>query len=171
MDKCFSFESHMAKDHSHPKIDLDEVDRRLVVKLMREGRATWADLAVELGLTAPAIAQRVRRLEERGVIRQFAAWVDPKVVAPVTAYVGIAYERPDRDRFSRVVEGLEAVQECSRVSGPDDYLLKVRCGSLEELDELVGVTLPKITGVTRVETTVVLSTVKDTPVLPVRASA
>ncbi|MEO6350085.1 MAG: AsnC family transcriptional regulator, partial [Candidatus Limnocylindrales bacterium] len=54
---------------------MDYIDVRIVDDLMRRGRATWADLAGKLGLTAPAIAQRVRRLEERGLIRGYAALV------------------------------------------------------------------------------------------------
>jgi len=145
---------------------LDELDRGLLYRLMRQGRATWADLAEELGLTAPAIAQRVRRLEERGVIKQFAAWVDAETLAPVAAYVAVRFDRPElRSRFRQEVQRLDAVQECCQLTGEDDYLLKVRCGSLRELEELVSTTLPRVPGVARTRTSVVLSTVKDTPVL------
>ena len=147
---------------------IDDIDRRLIARLMRDGRATWADLAVELGLTAPAIAQRVRRLEDRGVIRQFAAWVAPEAVAPVCAYVFVRFDQPERrDPFRRQVSELECVQEFSHLAGADDYLLKVRCGSLAELEHLVSITLPSIPGVSRTRSNVVLSTIKDTPVLPV----
>ena len=79
---------------------------------MRQGRATWADLADELGLTAPAIAQRVRRIEDRGVIQQFAAWVAPEAVAPVAAFVSLRCERSDgRDQLRRRLNELEQVQE------------------------------------------------------------
>ena len=134
---------------------------------MRNGRATWADLAVELGLTAPAIAQRVRRLEERGVIKQFAAWVAPDAVTPVSAIVAVQLDKQAaRDGFHRQAGALESVQECHHLAGPDDYVLKVRCGSLAELEQLVSATLAKIPGVVRTRTSVVLSTIKDTPVLP-----
>jgi Lrp/AsnC family leucine-responsive transcriptional regulator len=147
---------------------LDAVDRRLLSRLMRDGRASWADLAHDLQLTAPAIAQRVRRLQDRGVIRQFAAWVEPQIVAPVCAYVTVRFTGPDqRDAFHERIVGLDAVQECNHLAGVDDYLLKVRCGSLEELRVLVSDTLPRIPGVTRARASVVLSTIKDTPVLPV----
>ena len=158
----------MATELLNTKSELDEIDRRLLARLMRNGRATWADLAVELGLTAPAIAGRVRRLEERGVIRQFAAWVAAEAVAPVCAFLALRFERPDlRDDFHRQVGELECVQECAHLAGADNYLLKVRCVSLAELEQLVAVALPRIPGVARVRTSVVLSSVKDTPVLPV----
>ena len=147
---------------------LDDLDRRLLSRLMLQGRATWADLADELGLTAPAIATRVRRLEERGVIRQFAAWVAPEAVSPVCACVGVRFDQPDRrEEFHRRVSSLPAVQECHHLAGADDYLLKLRCGSLAELEQLVATVIQKIPGVRRTRTSVVLTTVKDTPVLPV----
>src|SRR4029450_857376 len=74
---------------------VDSVDRTILRTLMVDGRATWADLAVELGLTAPAIAQRVRRLQDRGLIRQFAALVAPDQFAPISAFVSVALTSPD----------------------------------------------------------------------------
>src|SRR5688500_8187765 len=98
--------------------ELDDLDRRLLARLMREGRATWADLADALGLTAPAIAQRVHRLSDRGVIRQFAAIVAPEAVAPVAAYVTLTIEGPDpREKLAQRVAALDAVQECARLAG------------------------------------------------------
>ena len=158
----------MAEDISNVNGELDDLDRRLLARLMREGRATWADLADALGLTAPAIAQRVHRLTDSGVIRQFAAIVAPEAVAPVTAYVTLTVERPDpREKLAQRVAALDAVQECVRLAGDADYLLKVRAMSLAELDELVGGVLGKIPGVVRTRTSVVLASVKDTPILPI----
>lgn len=149
------------------KDKLDELDRRLLHRLMRNGRATWADLAEDSGLTAPAIAQRVRRLEERGVIQQFAAWVAADTLLPVAAYVGVTLGGADHQEFREAVRALDFVQECSHVASSDDYVLKVRCASVSELEEAVTATLRRIQGVTRVTTTVILATVKATPVLPI----
>ena len=148
------------------KEDIDDIDRRLLNRLMRQGRATWADLAEELGLTAPAIAQRVRRLEDRGIIRQFAAWVAPEAVAPVSAYVSVALNGANHQPFREGVSALDSVQECSYLAGADEYLLKVRCRSLAELEHLVSHNLRHLPGVMRATPSVVLSTVKDSPVLP-----
>jgi len=146
---------------------LDELDQKLLARLMRQGRATWADLADELGVTAPAIAQRVRRLEDRGVIRQFAAWVAPEAVAPVTAWVAVRLDRADqREHFHQRALESDAIQECHRVTGDDDYLLKVRCASVAALDEFLSITLARWPGVGRTRASLVLATVKDTPVLP-----
>jgi Lrp/AsnC family leucine-responsive transcriptional regulator len=145
---------------------LDDVDRQILERLMREGRATWADLAEAVGLTAPAIAQRVHRLSERGVIKQFAAIVAAEVVAPVTAYVTLTVGRPERRaELARAIGALAAVQECVRLAGAEDYLLKVRAGSLADLDEVVAA-LGKLPGVVHVRASVVLANVKDSPIVP-----
>lgn len=102
------------------------------------------------------------------MIRQFAAWVDPDALAPVCAYVSVRFDAPGlRGRFWEEILKVGQVLECSRLAGDEDYLLKVRCGSLAELERLLGVTLAKLPGVARTRASVVLSTIKDTPVLPV----
>lgn len=140
---------------------------------MREGRTTWADLAQLLGLSAPAAAERVRRLEERGVIRGYSALVDPEAVGlGVTAFVAVALGSPEhRGRFLEGVGGMPEVQECHHVAGEDDYLLKVRCGTVRDLEGLVSDGIKGLAGVARTRTTVVLSTSKETVVLPVGSSS
>lgn len=149
------------------KETLDEVDRQLLHRLMRDGRATWADLAEASGLTPPAVAQRVRRLEARGVIQQFAAWVAADALLPVAAYVGVTLSGPEHQAFRRGVGELAFVQECSHLATSDEYLLKVRCASLPDLEQLVTAQLRRLKGVAKVTVAVVLATVKDSPVLPV----
>jgi Lrp/AsnC family leucine-responsive transcriptional regulator len=152
---------------SFPNNDIDETDLRLIEHLTRNGRATWADLAHDLGLTAPAIAQRVRRLEDRGIIRQFTAVIDPERIAPVGVFV-LARLRGGsvRDDFRTAVLALGAVQECHLLAGDDGYLLKARFRSFDELQRFVDVTLPALPGVEGTSTNIVLTTVKESPALP-----
>ena len=137
-------------------------------RLMLEGRSTWSELARLLGLSAPAAADRVRRLEERGVIRGYSAVVDPEAVGlGVTAFVAVTLERPEhRDGFLGWVDGAPEVQECHHVAGEGDYLLKVRCAAVRDLEAIVSEEIKGLHGVTSTRTTVVLSTRKETPVLP-----
>lgn len=145
--------------------DLDEIDFALLGVLMRRGRATWADLAEDLGLTAPAIAQRVRRLEDRGVIRQFAAWVAPEYVASVAGFLAVGVAERSTSTFRDAINRLEPVQECHQISGDADYMLKLRAASLPDLERVIQKirTLP---GVTSARSMVVFSTIKESPVLP-----
>ncbi len=138
---------------------------------MRDGRLSWADLGEALGLSAPAAAERVRRLRSDGVISGFTAKVDPERVGlGLTVYVAVRVGRPeDRPKLLSYAAERPEVQECHHVTGDDDYLLKIRCSGVRRLEtilseELKG-TIPSV--VTR--TTLVLSTVKDSSVLPIEA--
>jgi Lrp/AsnC family leucine-responsive transcriptional regulator len=144
------------------------LDSKILENLMGNGRMTFAELAGVLGLSAPAAAERVRRLEERGVIKGYAALVDPEQVGcGVTAFVSVALERPEhRDPFARMVTAKTEIQECHHVAGDFDFLLKMRCGTLRDLERLVGEVIKGLPGVVRTRTTIALSALKETPALP-----
>lgn len=146
----------------------DTIDSKLVEALMANGRISFADLAGLVGLSAPAVAERVRGLEYRGVIRGYAALGDPiQLGCPVTAFVAVALERPEhRAPFAELVRELPEVQECHHVAGDFDYMLKVRCAALLDLERIVGETIKGLAGVVRTRTTIALSAVKETPALP-----
>jgi Lrp/AsnC family leucine-responsive transcriptional regulator len=146
---------------------LTTLDSKAVQLLMHNGRATWADLAQQLGLSAPAAADRVHRLEARGIIRGYAALVDPEGAGyPLAAFVAVALDRPDRrNAFLKRIAALPEVAECHHVAGDDDYLLKVRCRSTRDLDRLLVESLKTIPGV-RTRTTVVLATAKESVMVP-----
>lgn len=149
-------------------MSLNNLDFKIIVQLMRQGRMTWAELAGILELSAPAAADRVRRLEERQVIRGYAALVDPEQVGcGLTAFVAVTLDRPEhRAAFIARVQTLPEIQECHHVTGEDDYLLKVRCGSTRALEQLISEGLKGLPGVFKTRTTIALSTLKETPVLP-----
>jgi Lrp/AsnC family leucine-responsive transcriptional regulator len=146
---------------------VDKVDLTLLGRLARDGRATWASLAAELGLTPPAIASRVRRLVRIGVIRQFAACIDPPALGAVTAFVDVVFAHADgHDHFRQSIAHLVAVQECHRVAGTSHYHLKVRTRSKEELEMLLNSALPKAAPHAAVHVSMVLSVIKESPVFP-----
>jgi len=146
---------------------VDALDLQLLGGLVRDGRASWVDLAMEVGLTPPAVAARVRRLEEAGVIRQFAALVSPASVDVITAFVELTFDSPEgHEEFRQTIGRLVAVQECHRVAGGAQYLLKVRARSTAEVDSLLATVLPKAAHGATVRATMVLSTVKESPVFP-----
>jgi len=147
---------------------LDETDSKIVQYLMMYGRATWAELASILDLSAPGSADRVRRLEERGIIKGYAALVDPESIGcRVTAFIAVTLERPEhRVEFLKRVHELPEIQECHHVAGDDDYLLKVRCLNTSHLDHVISDQLKGLQGILRTRTMIVLSSLKETPVLP-----
>jgi Lrp/AsnC family transcriptional regulator, leucine-responsive regulatory protein len=147
--------------------EIDAIDLRLLRRLAVDGRATWADLAVESDMTAPGVAQRVRRLRERGVLRGFAALIAPEAVAPICAYVSVALEGSrGHVAFRDAVRAMPEAQECHHVAGDADYLVKLRCRSLEHLEKLLGERLPAVAGVRIARTTVVVATIKEEPLTP-----
>lgn len=117
---------------------LDAVDSRLVRELATDGRASYTDLAERVGLSVSAAHQRVRRLEQRGVIRGYAARIDPEQVGlPLTAFVSVKPIDPaEPDDVPDRLAGLGAIEACYSVAGDESYILKVRVtgpGALESL--------------------------------------
>jgi Lrp/AsnC family transcriptional regulator, leucine-responsive regulatory protein len=149
-------------------IKLDEIDNRLMQELMKNGRATWSELAEKLGLSTPAIADRVRRLEERGIIRGYQAQIDAEAIGlSLTAFIAVTLQLPtQRVAFLSLIESLPAVLECHHIAGDDDYLLKVRCRTTRELDEIISNQIKSLPGIMRTRTTIALFTTKETTVLP-----
>src|ERR1700740_588770 len=158
---------------STPSLDresqLDSLDRKVLEFLVRNGRATWAELGQLLGLSAPSAAERVRNSEQRGVIRGYAALIDPASVGrPLTAYISVSLaSHRNRAAFLRAIAKMEQVAECHHVAGDDDYLLKVRCRGTQDLDHLLARELKEKLGVARTRTTIVLSTAKESVITPV----
>lgn len=126
--------------------------------LCSDGRMSYTDLARETGLSTSAVHQRVRRLEQRGVIKGYAAVVDPYAVdLPLTAFISIKpidVSMPD-DAPDKLAH-LAAIEACHSVAGEESYILKVRVASPSDLEELLGRIRSAANVSTR--TTVVLST-------------
>ena len=145
------------------------LDYKALQRLMVQGRATGAELAADMGLSAPAAAERVRKLEQQMVIKGWAALIDPAAVGyPMTAFITVTLDRSKhRAPFLQAIAGLPAVVECHHIAGDGDYLLKVRCRGTADLDQLLTMAIKGITGVVRTRTTIVLSTWKETVATPV----
>ncbi len=148
---------------------LSTVDSKALALLMHRGRASWAELAKHLRLSPPAAAERVRKLEERGVIRGYAALVNAEALGyPLTAFVAVTLERSQhRQAFLRRVAGMKEIVECHHVTGDYDYLLKVRTRSTQDLDRVLSDKLKAVAGVARTVTTIVLSTAKESVEVPI----
>lgn len=148
---------------------MDTLDYRIIDLLQRDGRATQLEISRTVGLSQPAVAERIRKLEERGVITGFMARVDAaKLGKDITAFIGVSIEHPKHfEAFARKVLELPEVQECHRVAGNDSYLLKVRTKNTKTLDALLVETLRTMPGVTRTQTTIVLSSIKEETYIPV----
>ncbi|MEV0677793.1 Lrp/AsnC family transcriptional regulator [Actinosynnema sp. NPDC050436] len=119
-------------------MELDDVDWKLLDLLQRDGRMTFTDLAKRVALSAPATTERVRRLEQAGVITGYAAVVSPgRVGLPIEAIVRVRVRSLDTPRFRDRVVTLAQVRDADHVTGDDCWLLRVVCRSTAELEEFV----------------------------------
>jgi Lrp/AsnC family leucine-responsive transcriptional regulator len=137
---------------------VEEIDRRIVSLLSRNGRMSFTELARQAGLSVSAVHQRVRRLEADGVITGYVALCDPEVIGlPLTAFVSIKPFDPSSpdDAPERLAE-LSAIEACYSVAGEENYILKVRVASPAALEDLLQQIRSLASAATR--TTVVLST-------------
>ncbi len=147
-------------------MELDSLDIKILSLLCQRGRMTWAELAGRLGLSAPAAADRVKRLEERGLITGYNAQLDAEALGlNLTAFIAVTLDQPrHRESFLAAVQTCAEILECHHVTGDDDYLLKVRCCHTRALEALLTNGLKAIEGVVKTRTLIVLSTVKETQV-------
>lgn len=142
---------------------LDPLDARIVAMLQADGRATQQEIAKAIGLSQPSVAERVRKLEDRGVLLRYTAVVDAaRLGKDITAFIGVGIEHPRYfEGFAKKVLALPDVQECHRVAGQDSYVIKVKTANTRTLDVLLVDGLRTIAGVTRTNTTIVLSSIKE----------
>lgn len=142
---------------------MDAIDDQILDLLQRDARTTQQELARKVGLSQPSVADRIRKLEEAGVITGYVARVNPrKLGKDITAFIGVGIEHPRYfESFAKKVLDNPEVLECHRVVGQDSYLLKVRTANTESLDRLLVGELRTIAGVTRTHTTIVLASVKE----------
>ena len=152
---------------------LDHTSRRILQLLAADGRASYQAVADEIGLSRPAVMERVKRLEEAGFIRGYHARLDrPKSGYPITAFVAIRYSVTDNAGDEPRVQALADnphVLECHHVAGDDCYVLKVAAPSIESLEGVLReIKRPGQPVSTR--TTIVLSTLFEKPgIVPVKA--
>ncbi len=135
------------------------MDEQLIALLRANGRASYAELARQVGLSAPSVHERVGKLESAGVITGYRAVVDPVAVGRgVTALVGvIESDSVDETGVEEALRGLPQIEDCWRVAGSEAYVLKVRVADIPSLEATISA-VNRIRGVARTRTTVVLST-------------
>ncbi|MFF8989025.1 Lrp/AsnC family transcriptional regulator [Streptomyces sp. NPDC014983] len=135
-------------------ISLDAVDWRILDVLQRDGRTSFADLARAVSMSASAVTERVRRLEEAGVISGYTAVVAPERVGlTIMAFVRLRYPNSNYKPFHDLVGAMPEILEAHHVTGDDCFVIKVTARSMRHLEEISG----RIGGLGSVTTSVVYS--------------
>lgn len=123
--------------------DLDPVDLKLLEALVADGRTSMAELARLVGLSPPSASERIRRLEEAGVIEGYTAKVSPRALGlPLAAWLRIRPVPGELRQVADILREMPEVVECDRVTGEDCFVARVHVASIEHLERLIDRIVP-----------------------------
>lgn len=156
---------------ANESVALDEKDRRILALVQRDTKLPQAEIARRVGLSTAAVNERLRKLEQAGVIRRHVALVDPRALgSQVAAYIEVFIEHPRYEpAFIDAIGRLDEVQECHHITGEFSLLLKVRARDMESLQRILLQRLNSMDGVRQTRTVIVLSTSKEECYVPTGA--
>lgn len=121
------------------EVKLDHTDRKILGLLQENGRLSYAEIGRQVGLSLPAAAERVRRLESAGIITGYHAAIDPaKIGFPITVFIQVQVPVEQYPAFKAFVENLPEVVECHHVTGNEAFILKAILVAFEKLEALVA---------------------------------
>ncbi|MBX3637852.1 MAG: Lrp/AsnC family transcriptional regulator [Rubrivivax sp.] len=151
-------------------VQLDAIDRAILNELQHDGRLSNQDLAARVHLSPSACLRRVKALEERGVIAQYVALLNARAVGrhgTSWTIINLASTQPAQlQAFEQAVRDQPEILDCYYVAGADDYLVRFAYRDAENLERLHAEVLPRLPGVVRSNSMLVLRTVKRTTALP-----
>lgn len=151
--------------------ELDSRDRAILRILQGDGRITNSDLAEKVHLSPSACLRRVRQLEESGLIRGYAMLLDDKIAGfPGTAFVFVTLDQQGRaslEGFEQAVRDLPEILECHLLAGAHDYLMRVIYRDSADFERIHTDIITQLPGVTRVQSTLTLRTIKKSSALPI----
>jgi len=137
---------------------LDELGWKLLVALQQNARASFAELGRTVGLSTPAVAQRVRRMEDEGIIRGYRADVDPvRIGLPIVAFIRMSIVGDVLEKLTARVRKMPEIAECYRSTGEDSFILKVNVISVEHLKDVID----RLTPYGTTSTSLVLASLVD----------
>lgn len=146
---------------------IDEIDAKILALLQRDGRMKRSDVADEVDLSISAVSERMRKLEERGVIEGYKAVVDAKRLhLDITAFIRVSVDGSEHySTFVNRVTDMEEVLEVHSITGAGSHVMKVRTKNTTSLERFLS-EIQAIPGVTQTTTSIVLSTFKESRAVP-----
>ena len=151
---------------------IDGTDTEILKILQSNSRTSNAEIARQVGLAPSAVFERIRKLEERGVIEGYGARLNPKVIGvPLLAFVFVRADDKSGAETAAEVAAIPEVLEVHDVAGEDCLLAKVRAADTEALGRLLRERFGRIDSITSTRTTIVLETVKESSALPIETAS
>lgn len=146
---------------------LDAIDHKILAELQSNARLPFAELGRRVALSTPAVTERVRRMEDAGIILQYVARVDPvKVGLPLRAFIKITVPGDRLPHFNNLAQRVPEVRECHRVTGAESYILQVAVRDLPHLEAVIDSLTPYVATNTSM---ILASPVAWNPVVPAAA--
>ncbi len=148
---------------------MDHIDLNLLTHLQSNAKLSYAELGRRVGLGVSTVNERLKKLQARGIIREYVAVVNPKALGlDICAFVQVLMAEPDLESaFVEQMHQLPEVQECHCITGEFSYLLKVRVRDTAHLEAFLREKIKSLAGVARTQTMIALSTSKETLALGV----
>lgn len=152
-------------------LKLDKIDRKILEILQSDGRITNAQLSKEIGLSPAPTLERVKKLEQSGIIKSYHAKLDTaKINLGVSTFVQVTlrgHNKENIDEFLKEINVIEEVIECHHITGSGDFILKIMAKDIASYQKLMLEKVSDIKVVDSLQSLVILSTFKDSKVLPI----
>ncbi len=149
---------------------LDRIDRKIVKILQENSKITNLDLSKKINLSPAPTLERVKKLEQSGIINSYHAEVNPNAIGlnvKTFVLVSLAWKKEDAlNSFISKIQEIPEITECYIITGEADFMIKIVCADIPTYEQLLFKTLSQIEEIERLKTLVTLSTVKDSKVLP-----
>ena len=153
-------------------VKLDQIDKKILAILQKNAKITNAQLSKEIGLSPAPTLERVKKLEQTGVIQSYHAKLDPsKIGLGVSTFVHVGLKGHNKENintFLNAIQGIDEITECHHVTGSGDFVLKIIAPDINSYQKLMLEQVSEISVVDNLQSMVILSTLKETKSMPVR---
>ncbi|KPI47866.1 transcriptional regulator [Clostridioides difficile] len=142
---------------------MDEIDLKIINSLKKNSRASTSEISRQVNLSIPAVSERIKKIEQSNIIQKYTIQINrEKTKYKLLAFIFINTDLSESmEDFKQTILKHETVLECHHISGEYDYLIKVLAEDTSDLEEFISVTLKRIKGIQKANTTIVLSTIKE----------
>ncbi|WP_413841329.1 Lrp/AsnC family transcriptional regulator [Clostridioides sp. ZZV14-6044] len=139
------------------------MDLKIINSLKKNSRASTSEISRQVNLSIPAVSERIKKIEQSNIIQKYTIQINrEKTKYKLLAFIFINTDLSKSiEEFKKTILEYDIVLECHHISGEYDYLIKVLAEDTNELEEFIAITLKKIRGIQKANTTIVLSTIKE----------